>query len=165
MLQDMDYKLHSSIRPQLFSKKPLLQISKLKNYHGDNSAHIVKDKLSDKMDRRDVTFYDLYKLHKPDESVNLLAHNHYPLENVLACGSGEAKDDNEEEKEEGEKAPVKDLIYGDIEVDDFNTLFKNPNLIEDRFGESISVIVKFDKKTGAMERNVQEDLTKVKEKD
>ena len=113
------------------------------------------------MDRRDVTFYDLYKLHKPDEAVNLLAHNHYPLEDVLACSSGEAKDDNEEEKEEGEKAPAKDPIYGDIEVDDFNNLFKNPNLIEDRFGESISVTVKLNKKTGAMERNVQEDLTKI----
>ena len=54
-----------------------------------------------------------------------------------------------------------DEIYGDLEVDDFNKLFRNPDLIEEQFGLSINVSVKLNKKTGEASREVAEDLTKV----
>ena len=43
-------------------------------------------------------------------------------------------------KKESEKiTDENEHIYGDIEIDDFNKLFRNPDLIEEQFGESISV--------------------------
>jgi len=54
---------------------------------------------------------------------------------------------------------VDEPIYGDIEIDDFNKLFRNPNLILDRYGESISVKLRADG-AGNVTREVKEDLTK-----
>ena len=45
----------------LFSKKPLLSISKLRKNYAAQGSHLVKNKLSEKMGRRDIQFYDLYK--------------------------------------------------------------------------------------------------------
>ena len=61
---------HTSIT-QLFSKKPLLQISKLRQTM-QQSRHLKQNKLSDKMGRRDIQFYDLYKLDKTPKDVEKL---------------------------------------------------------------------------------------------
>ena len=66
MLKDI-YPSNQKIKPALFSKKPLLNIGQLKNYEGNTSTHISKNKLSEKMGRRDIQFYDLYKRNKPRE--------------------------------------------------------------------------------------------------
>ena len=61
---------HTAIT-QLFAKKPLLQISKLRQtVH--QSRHLKPNKLSDKMGRRDIQFYDLYKLDKTPKDVEKL---------------------------------------------------------------------------------------------
>ena len=117
---------------QLFSKKPLLQISKLRMTH--HSKHCKPNKLSDKMGRRDIQFYDLYKLDKPSDAVEKLEDKSYAREGVLkGLYKDEAKNEiiNMDDQDEP--------IYGDIEIDDFNKLFRNPNVIRDQFGESISV--------------------------
>ena len=51
-------------------------------------------------------------------------------------------------------------VYGDIEVDDFNKLFRNQQLIRDRYGKSISVRLERNG-DGTVTRHVDEDLTKV----
>ena len=53
------------------------------------------------------------------------------------------------------------MLYGDIEVDDFNKLYSNPDLIEEQFGESIQVRLQLNKKSGAARRQVLEDESKV----
>jgi len=67
----------------MFSKKPLVQIQKLKKYDNSATLHMSKDKLSDKMGRRDILFYDLYKNFVPQEQVMDLANKHLPYEEVL----------------------------------------------------------------------------------
>ncbi len=66
----------------LFSKKPLLQISKLRLTH-HSTKHQKPNKLSNKMGRRDIQFYDLYKLDKPSDAVEKLRDKSYALEGVL----------------------------------------------------------------------------------
>ena len=51
-------------------------------------------------------------------------------------------------------------VYGDIEVDDFNKLFRNQHLTRDRYGKSISVRLE-NNGDGSITRHVKEDLTKV----
>ena len=96
------------------------------------------------MGRRDILFYDLYKNSVPQEQVMDLANKHLPYEEVLKCG-----EDNE------------DPIYGDIEVDNFEMLYNDGHLIDDKYGETITVKCKFNKKTGQVDREVTEDLEKV----
>ena len=60
---------------------------------------------------------------------------------MLLCGAKD-NDGNEASKEE------EDPIYSDIEVDDFNKLYDDGHLIEDKFGETISIKIKVDKRTG-----------------
>jgi len=50
-------------------------------------------------------------------------------------------------------------IYGDIEIDNFNKLFRNPNLIRDLYGETISVRL-VSGADGSITRHVKEDLTR-----
>ena len=52
---------------------------------------------------------------------------------------------------------VEEPIYGDIEIDDFNKIFRNQNLIRDTFGETISVKVRAGP-DGTVTRQVKEDL-------
>lgn len=131
MLQDEDKKKASSA--YLFAKKPLLQISQLK-MAANQSQHLKRNKLSEKMGRRDIQFYDLYKLKKPAQEVENLENKGYLLDGVLA---GDYKDEATGQMmtmtEENEP------IYGDLEVDDFNKLFRNEHLIKQKFGDSICV--------------------------
>jgi hypothetical protein len=56
-------------------------------------------------------------------------------------------------------------IYGDLEVDDFNTMYSNSNLIQEKFGETIKVQLKIEESTGECERTVAEDLALIKQVD
>ena len=89
------------------------------------SRHIKENKLSEKMGRRDIQFYDLYKLEKPAQpDVERLKDKGFPLEGILK-GMYVDERTGEEIHIDGEKEP----IYGDIEIDDFNKLFRNQHLI------------------------------------
>ena len=92
--------LNTSVGSSLFSKKPLLQIAKLYNYQTDSSMHLGKDKLSEKMGRRDIQFYDLYKLDKPKELVQALIDNNLPHKEVLAVKEKVADDTGAAAKQE-----------------------------------------------------------------
>mmetsp|Transcript_39539 Transcript_39539/g.51786 ORF Transcript_39539/g.51786 Transcript_39539/m.51786 type:complete len:166 (-) Transcript_39539:599-1096(-) len=142
---------------QLFSKKPLLQISKLRpTYHQGRNHHFKPNKLSEKMGRRDIQFYDLYKLSKPDDAVEKLTDKSYALEGILRGQVRDSRGNVLVDLDDDEEP-----IYGDIEIDDFNKLFRNQNLIRDRFGESISVKVNVTS-SGTISREVNEDLSKAK---
>lgn len=86
------------------------------------------------MGRRDIQFYDLYKLKKPAQEVENLENKGYLLDGIL---TGDFKDEAT-----GQVVTItkeNEPIYGDLEVDDFNKLFRNEHLITQKFGNSISV--------------------------
>ena len=119
------------------------------------SRHLKENKLSEKMGRRDIQFYDLYKLQKPPSDVEKLQDKGYLLEGIL---TGQFKDVST-----GEIRTILDEdepIYGDIEVSDFNQLFRNEHLIKEKFGQSISVKLQMSS-DGTLSRKVIEDLAKV----
>jgi hypothetical protein len=73
-------------------KSELIQIKALRG------SHLEQNKLSDKMGRRDIQFYDLYRLNEPQQAVNELKKEGFSwTENVY---------DQQQ--------------YEDIEVQDFN---------------------------------------------
>ena len=130
MIDEQKEKAHeaSESTQSLFSRKPLLQISKLR-LGKQQSKHIKENKLSEKMGRRDIQFYDLYKLDKQPNDVEKLQDKGFLLDGIL---KGEYLDEKT-----GKTVQIVDEeepIYGDLEVDDFNKLFRNKNLIKDRFG-------------------------------
>ena len=96
----------------------------------EQSSHLEKNKLSEKMGRRDVRFYDLYKKHRFEDDVQNLKNHGLHVDGVLAGSFVDPVTKNivKEITDENE------IIYGDIEVEDFNNLFRNPELIEDQFG-------------------------------
>lgn len=151
MLSDKDKQKASS--DFLFSKKPLLQISRLKMATGQ-SQHLKRNKLSEKMNRRDIQFYDLYRFSKPPGDAENVTDKGYALEGILRGQykdevSGEVKTITEENEP----------IYGDLAVDDFNKLFRNEHLITQKFGESITVKLQAEQ-DGTVTRQVIEDLNK-----
>ena len=81
------------------------------------------------MGRRDIQFYDLYKREKPTNDCTKLTDKGYLLEGIL---KGDIYDDNGNVV--GTIDDANEPIYGDIEVDDFNKLFRNPQLIKEQFG-------------------------------
>ena len=101
----------------------------------EQGNHLEKNKLSEKFGRRDVRFYDLYKKHRFEDDVQNLQNKGLQLEGVLSGVYTDPLSKKESEKITDEN----EIIYGDIEIDDFNKLFRNPDLIEEQFGESISV--------------------------
>jgi hypothetical protein len=46
--------------------------------------------------------------------------------------------------------------YQEMEIDDFNNLFRNNCLVEEKFGQTIKVEVKYDSKTEKLNRVVKE---------
>ena len=106
------------------------------------------------MGRRDIQFYDLYKLDKPEKDVEKLTDKSYAIDGIL---KGQVRDvhDRVVLDLDGDDEP----IYGDIEIDDFNKLFRNQNLIRDKFGQSISVKLSVGA-DGTASREVKEDLSK-----
>jgi hypothetical protein len=86
------------------------------------------------MGRRDMQFYDLYKNRQDFEDVQLAQDKHVEIDGVL---KGEWIDPVTKEVKpalEGENEP----IYGDIEID-YDKLHGDEDLIDTRFGQSISV--------------------------
>lgn len=90
------------------------------------------------MGRRDVTFYDLYKLNEPQSSVQELKQTGHDTNGIY--------DPN---------------IYEDIEVKDFNYVFRKEDLIAQQYGASISVKVTIKGEQSEVVRTVTEDLSKV----
>lgn len=106
-------------------KKPFVQIESMQQ----RSIHIQKNKLSDKFNRRDIQFYDLYVKNDNGEELAKLRDNQYPL-NIDA-----------------------EQYYQELEVDDFNKLFANECFIDETFGSSIKIEVSFN---GNLIRKVKE---------
>ena len=63
------------------------------------------------MGRRDIQFYDLYKLSEPQQAVQDLKKEHFWTEGIYDP-----------------------QIYEDIEVNDFNTVWRNDEIINKQFG-------------------------------
>ena len=116
------------------------------------------------MGRRDIQFYDMYKREKPPGDVENLQAKGFPLDGILKghytdAATGEQIEIGGEEDEEP--------IYGDIEVDDFNMLFRNQNLIRERYGKSIKVRLEInsndleEQSAAEVTRRVTEDLSRV----
>jgi hypothetical protein len=76
---------------------------------------LQKNKLSDKFSRRDIQFYDMYIKKENGEDLSQLNDKQFPME-IDA-----------------------EQYYEEMEVDDYNPLFANPNMIEERFGKTIKV--------------------------
>ena len=157
MLDDQANHKESDACSSLFNSKPLLKISKLR-LSLQQSRHLKENKLSEKMGRRDIQFYDMYKREKPASDVQKLADKGYLLDGIL-------KGDIIDEKTGLVTGTIDDSnepIYGDIEVDDFNKLFRNQQLIQEQFGKSINVRLDTSHPDGSVTRHVKEDLSKVK---
>lgn len=75
----------------------------------------MRNKVSDKFNRRDVQFYDLYVKRDNGEDLALLKDKQLPMD-INA-----------------------DQYYQELEIDDFNQIFRNDGLIADKFGHSIKV--------------------------
>ena len=75
--------LPKGVSVPFFNRKPLLQISKLRLMR-EQGNHLEKNKLSEKMGRRDVRFYDLFKKHRFEDDVSILKNQGFHLEGVLA---------------------------------------------------------------------------------
>jgi hypothetical protein len=75
----------------------------------------VRNKVSDKFNRRDVQFYDMYVKKDSADDLARLKEAQLPLE-IDA-----------------------DLYYNDLEIEDFNKLFNKDHYIGDKFGRSIKV--------------------------
>lgn len=69
------------------------------------SKHITQNKLSDKLSRRDVQYYDLYHLQEPKED-----YQRFKCEGGYPYTQYQAK--------------IAEL-YGDLAYEDFNTIFKS----------------------------------------
>ena len=107
------------------------------------TTHLKKDKLAEKLGRRGIKFYDLYKFHKEDKDVRMLNDSGFKLHGIMEV------DGTDEEP-----------IFGDLEVDDFNQLYTNQDLIRQQFGETIRVKLTIQERTGDVERTVEDDLDK-----
>ena len=111
-------------------KQELISIKRLE---GD---HLVANKLSDKLGRRDIQFYDLYKLGEPKNELAEVQQQYSSRENVYDA-----------------------QIYEDIEVGDFNVVYNNQDVIVNSFGKSIKVSV-LPAANGQVTRQVKEDISK-----
>ena len=67
-----------------------MQISKLR-LGKQQSKHLKENKLSEKMGRRDIQFYDLYKLDKQPVDVEKLQDKGFLLEGILKGSYADAK--------------------------------------------------------------------------
>lgn len=59
----------------IFKKKPWLSIKDMQS----KTKHLVRNKLSDKLSRRDVHYYDLYALREPAEEYEIAMREGYPI--------------------------------------------------------------------------------------
>ena len=68
----------AKVKHHIFKKKPEISIKDLQS----KTKHIVKNKISDKLRRRDVHYYDLYALHDPQEEYENMMRAGYPHQNT-----------------------------------------------------------------------------------
>jgi hypothetical protein len=127
----------SNLGAMLHSRKPQLNIEMLQNR---GTPHLLRNKVSDKFERRDVQFYDLYVKKDAEEDLARLRDSG----NQMEIGAGQ--------------------YYRDMEVDDFNRLFRHDKYIAEKFGSTIKVTL--DVSSGAKgSRFVRENQELVKMKD
>lgn len=93
-------------------RKPQLNIEMLQNR---GTPHLLRNKVSDKFERRDVQFYDLYVKKDADDDLARLRDSGFQME--IRAGQ----------------------YYQDIEVDDFNRLFRHDQYTAEKFGSTIKV--------------------------
>jgi len=117
-----------SVDKLMLRRKPQLNIEMLQNR---GTPHLLKNKVSDKFERRDVQFYDLYVKKDAEEDISRLKDSGFPFD--IDAGQ----------------------YYQGIEVDDFNRLFRHDKLISEKFGKTIKVSI--DVSSGSQaKRRVQE---------
>jgi N-acetyl-anhydromuramyl-L-alanine amidase AmpD len=104
------------------------------------TPHLLRNKVSDKFERRDVQFYDLYVKKDAKEDVARLRDSGYQMD----IGAAQ--------------------YYQDIEVDDFNRLFRHEKYTADKFGSTIKVTLDVSSGTKGS-RFVRENQELVKMKD
>ena len=84
------------------------------------SKQIVPNKLSDKLSRREVQYYDLYHLQEPKED-----YQRFKCEGGYPYAPYHAK--------------IKEL-YGDLAYQDFNAVFKSQgDIVEKQYGQTLRV--------------------------
>lgn len=86
----------------------------------------------------------MYKRRKPENWVESLTSKGFKIDGILR---GKYVDPATNEVT-CEITDENDELYGDIEVNDFNKLFRNADLIEEQFGQSIKINVKLNRRTG-----------------
>ena len=64
--------------------KPSISNVQMEQVKSTIRDHLEKNKLSEKMGRRDVRFYDLFKKHRFEDDVSILKNHGFHLEGVLA---------------------------------------------------------------------------------
>ena len=121
-----------------YPKNENVKISQLQIRH----RIIEKDRLSNKLNRRDVAYFDLYALHDPkDEYAQIRS------EGGLPHTKGDMK--------------IKEL-YGELAYNDFNDLFKrNGDILRKQYGQTIKVKLKID--GGKVVREVTQDFSNKKQ--
>lgn len=93
---------------------------------------IVRDKLSEKLSRRDVQYFDLYAHREPEDDYRRMTGEGFPYTK--------------------EHAQIKEL-YGDLAYPDFNQIFLNRgHIITKAYGKTIktSLFVKKNPETGGI---------------
>ena len=123
----------------VFKKKPHLSIADMQS----KTKHVVHNKISDKFNRRDVQYYDLYALQEPEADYHKMREEGYPYTKA--------------------EAKIKEF-YGDLAFPDFNTIFKSQgNIIGKQYGQTINVSLNVSKRPEGglrVSRVVKEDMTK-----
>ena len=129
----------AAVLPLISERTRVVDLTEKRTQHLDigtmqsRSDHLVRNKLSDKFGRRDVCFYDMYVKKEDAQELGLLNDRGFPL-------------DIDAEQ-----------YYREIEVEDFNHIFYQPNIIEEKFGKSIKVSLILDSKTSTLRRRVIEN--------
>ena len=129
IISKLPERLGYDIIQSLEDKKKYLDIAALQQ----KASVLVPNKLSDKLGRRDIQFYDMYVKKEDAQELGLLNDKGFPLE-IDA-----------------------EQYYNELEVEDFNHIFFNPNLIQERFGKSIKVTLTIDKSSKQLSRKVIEN--------
>jgi hypothetical protein len=89
------------------------------------SIHLVKNKISDKLSRRDIHYYDMYALQQPHASFDKMRTEGFPYTQ--------------------QDAKIKEL-YGDLAFPDFNQIFSTRgDIVSQQYGKTISVTLNVSK--------------------
>jgi len=145
MIIEEDQKIHAKISESkkvekdlpfhIFKKKPYLSIKDLQG----KSKHLLHNKISDKLSRRDVQYYDLYALQDPkEEYIKIRSEGGFPYTQA--------------------DAKIKEL-YGDLAWCDFNQVFKNHgDIVTQQYGKTLSVTLNVKKTVPADDSNARPSI-------